>query len=240
MRTDCSVSGEPLPDDIPNNVSHEEVSENQPPSKSNNTNESESRGRKRKKSSSAANDAKRNRARNKHLLRDPCSNDCKLHCILKISHSRRHLIWATFWNLSYNEKQTFAFRCITTQPPYNDLLSKVTSGKSRKFSSTYRLKDEYGTEEVVCKSFFLATLGFHPKTDSLITTIFMDLGFNVKSPKPDQRGNNLAYKRLDHKQICDHIESHNPGVNHYRREHAPQRRYLPSEITIKAMHKDFL
>ena len=87
MRTDCSVGGEPLPNDIPNNVSQEEVSENQLSLKSNNTNESESSGRKRKKNSSAANDAKCNCARNKHPLHDPCSNDCKLHCILKISHS---------------------------------------------------------------------------------------------------------------------------------------------------------
>ena len=136
-------------------------------------------------------------------------------------------------------KETFAFRSITRQPPKRPL-SKVTRGKSRKFSSTYRSKDEYGTEQVECKSFFLATLGFHPKNDSLITTIFMDLGFDAMYPKPDQRGNNLAHKRLDHKQICDYIESFNPGISHYRREHAPQRRYLPSEITIKAMHGDFL
>ena len=34
----------------------------------------------------------------------------------------------------------------------------------------------------------------------------MNLGFNAMSPKPHQRGNNFAHKRLDHKQICDHIE----------------------------------
>ena len=29
-------------------------------------------------------------------------------------------------------------------------------------------------------------------------------------------------------------------MSHFRREHTPRRRYLPSEIIIKAMHKDFL
>ena len=80
MRTDCSVGGGPSPNDILNIASHCKVSENQLSLKSNNTNESESGG---KENSSAANDAKRNRARNKHPLRDI---DCKLHYILKISH----------------------------------------------------------------------------------------------------------------------------------------------------------
>lgn len=34
-------------------------------------------------------------------------------------------------------------------------------------------------------------------------------------------------------------ESFNPCVSHYRREHAPNKRYLPSDITMKMMHDDF-
>ena len=32
---------------------------------------------------------------------------------------------------------------------------------------------------------------------------------------------------------------YNPSVSHYRREHAPLRRYLPSEVNIRSMFKDF-
>ena len=32
--------------------------------------------------------------------------------------------------------------------------------------------------------------------------------------------------------------SFNPAVSHYRREHAPQRRYLQSELCISSMYQD--
>ncbi|KAL4148233.1 hypothetical protein QTP88_002514 [Uroleucon formosanum] len=38
----------------------------------------------------------------------------------------------------------------------------------------------------------------------------------------------------------DHIESFNPTISHYRREHAPNVRYLPSDVTISLMHQHFI
>lgn len=37
----------------------------------------------------------------------------------------------------------------------------------------------------------------------------------------------------------DHIELFHPTISHYRLEHAPNIRYLPSDINIKLMHEDF-
>ena len=45
--------------------------------------------------------------------------------------------------------------------------------------------------------------------------------------------------RLDRESMINHINFFNPSVSHYRREHAPNRKYLPSDINIKLMHKDF-
>lgn len=39
--------------------------------------------------------------------------------------------------------------------------------------------------------------------------------------------------------VEEHIESYHPQVAHYRRIHAPNRRYLPSDVTITSMHQDF-
>lgn len=39
--------------------------------------------------------------------------------------------------------------------------------------------------------------------------------------------------------IKDHIESSNPEISHYGRDHAPNRRYLPSDLSIILMHTDF-
>lgn len=60
------------------------------------------------------------------------------------------------------------------------------------------------------------------------------------APPEDQRGRQAAVNKLDVKTIDNHIESFNPCVSHYRWEHAPNRRYLPSDITIRMMHSDYV
>ena len=44
---------------------------------------------------------------------------------------------------------------------------------------------------------------------------------------------------IDHLVLREHTESFNPAVSHYWRQHAPERRHLPSDVTIKTMHADF-
>ncbi|VEN41455.1 unnamed protein product, partial [Callosobruchus maculatus] len=36
-----------------------------------------------------------------------------------------------------------------------------------------------------------------------------------------------------------HINSYNPLPSHYAREHVPNRKYLPPDLTIKYMHNDY-
>jgi len=54
------------------------------------------------------------------------------------------------------------------------------------------------------------------------------------------RGRHKPPNCVDETIITDHINSFNPQISHYRREHAPRRRYLPPEVTIKSMFADFL
>jgi len=42
------------------------------------------------------------------------------------------------------------------------------------------------------------------------------------------------------KLILNHTESYHPCVSHNRREHAPHRRYLPSDVSVQSIHKDFM
>ena len=62
-----------------------------------------------------------------------------------------------------------------------------------------------------------------------------------KRGKHDTLHKILVHKILVHKKskIQLHIESFNPAVTHYRRSHAPLRRYLPPELTIRLMFSDF-
>lgn len=93
-----------------------------------------------------------------------------------------------------------------------------------------------GEEKVVCKKFFLGTLGYCA-TSQMVYTAKADPGAVFASP--DQRGKKRSLTNPLHDQIDAHIMSHHPSISHYRREHAPNRLYLPHELTVKAMHDDY-
>lgn len=46
--------------------------------------------------------------------------------------------------------------------------------------------------------------------------------------------------KFDKAVLHNHIDSFNPSISHYRREHAPNRKYLPSDITATSMYQDFI
>ncbi|KAG5876404.1 hypothetical protein JTB14_024287 [Gonioctena quinquepunctata] len=48
-----------------------------------------------------------------------------------------------------------------------------------------------------------------------------------------------AKKKIDYDSVDAHIESIQPFISHYRREHAPNRRYLRSDISISVMFETF-
>ena len=62
---------------------------------------------------------------------------------------------------------------------------------------------------------------------------------NDIAPKDDGRGKHSTEKTVDKHRIRKHVETFNPGVSHYRREHAPNKLCLPSDISIKMMWKNY-
>ena len=61
-------------------------------------------------------------------------------------------------------------------------------------------------------------------------------------PAAEKRGKhkpNHAMTGKDLDAINTHIESFGPTISHYRRAHAPLRRYLPPELTVKLMYGYF-
>lgn len=60
----------------------------------------------------------------------------------------------------------------------------------------------------------------------------------VISPKLDQRDPPVNKKNRDI--IVEHIMKFQPCVQHYRREHAPHRLYIPTDVNITLMHNDYL
>lgn len=58
-------------------------------------------------------------------------------------------------------------------------------------------------------------------------------------PAKDGRGKASPPNKIDRTKISKHIESFNPTISHYRREHSPNVRYLPNDLTITMMYNFF-
>jgi len=101
------------------------------------------------------------------------------------------------------------------------------------------LTNELGQSVAVCKWFFLTTLGFTKNNNSAVQHLLSQTNIGSIVPQPDMHGKNPCKTKVDRALIIAHVEQFNPCVSHYRREHAPNVRYLSSDITIETMHKDF-
>lgn len=93
----------------------------------------------------------------------------------------------------------------------------------------------------MCQHFFLRTLGY--KSTSVLQSLAKaskdDHGTKLLIPRKDQRGRHPPRNKIPSTPIKDHITSFNPKPSHYRRSHAPNRKYLPPDLTIKYMYTDF-
>ena len=79
-------------------------------------------------------------------------------------------------------------------------------------------------------------------SDKIITVLLKTNQVTQITPKPDMREKHVPTNKLsvDSETLMrNHIESYHPSISHYRHEHAPFRRYLPPELTVRDMYKDF-
>lgn len=196
--------------------------------------------RKRRKYRQSLKERKENSTRKKqklHSIKEGCSRDtCLKKCQEKIVTNQHILINREFWEMTNKDQRSFLLNCVSKTNIKRRTTAATTSRRSN--TMTYAFKDKGGSRIEVCKTFFLNTLGFKRSNDKLIRSVFNKTDRNAIVPKTDGRGkpNN---KKFDREVIVKHIESFNPSIAHYRREHAPRRRYLPSDITIKSMYEDF-
>jgi len=102
------------------------------------------------------------------------------------------------------------------------------------------MRGEHGIQKKVCKQFFLTTLGY--KSDKLLTVLMSSNTRPELTPKTDMRGRHPLANKLSadmQNSLREHIQSYHLSVSHYRREHAPWIKYLPPELTVTDMYKDF-
>jgi hypothetical protein len=178
------------------------------------------------------------RAAEKHPFQShPCS--CKKSCDKNLSITSRKSIHAQFWQLTYNERRNFLFNRVLRKP--KERTRTDNDEAVRTVSFTYTLMNPSNSDVIqVCKPFFLTTLGYHPKNDSIITSLMKSTPRDAIVAGTDRRGSHPPAKISDWHSIESHIMTYNPQISHYRRAHAPLRKYLPSDISIRSMHDDFI
>ncbi|CAB3231768.1 unnamed protein product [Arctia plantaginis] len=165
-------------------------------------------------------------------LKDPCTEKCMKKCVTKFTPQVRQDIHDRYIAFDYESQGLFIKCCIDVKPVMRR--SQVTEDYKRKTTYIYNLKGPDNIKKEVCKTFFLSTLGYKPNNDRRITTA-------MSKAIDEQKTTRGSYKRtiIDRQAIKDHIMSYHPAISHYRREHAPKKLYLPSDITITMMHENF-
>ena len=90
----------------------------------------------------------------------------------------------------------------------------------------------------VCAVFWRQTLGY--KYDTIVTKMFNSMSPTKIKPPNDWRGKHTPKHAMTQEYlIAKHIESFHPSISHYRRSHAPLRRYVAPELSIPIMYGYF-
>ena len=163
---------------------------------------------------------------------------CKKKCIEHVPIPARRKIHKEFWLLDANRRREFIYQRVRRS---DTNLSTATSHVSRRDNTfTYSLIHP-DTDELlfVCKVFFLTTLGFHPKNDAAVTSVMATTPRHASTAAPDKRGRHTPSNKMNVTHIKQHILCYHPQVSHYRREHAPNRKYLSNKLTIRSMHNEY-
>lgn len=168
--------------------------------------------------------------REQHNVKEGCNEKCRAKCTTQVTENERKYINKTFWDLTWKEKRIFIRNCASLATPKR----KITSSPKRRAKRTFFFNLSDGMKVNVCKIFFLTTLGFMPSNDKVLYN-----ALNEDENIGDRRGKHPNKTFIDRDVIIQHIDSYNPTISHYRREHAPLRKYLPSDVTVKMMYEDF-
>lgn len=174
-----------------------------------------------------------------HAIKTACKHNCYLRCSSKIDNCRRTEIHREYWTKTKFDRENFIHSACKKQDAATHTSTQYNESQiKKKFVYHYSLPDNRGIYTRVCKIFFLTTLGYKPGNDSIIQTV---VGRSVDSNIcHDQRGKfDRREGKFDRQLIINHIESYHPQVSHYRREHAPNIRCLPNDVTIHDMWNDF-
>jgi hypothetical protein len=166
----------------------------------------------------------------------PRAKHFKCHEIIALE---REKINESYWKSSIQSRRDFIVNnvvCKAKNLPNLTPNDRLLKNKIYKYQLTCK---------IVCKPFFLGTLGY--TNDSIIRSVFNNMDdedYHLKISAPaDKRGRREPFNKLSddfRNRVVDFIESFKPCVSHYKLLHAPLRRYLPSNFSKTFLFKQFL
>ncbi len=162
---------------------------------------------------------------------------CKCKCGELFTEDQRTKIWGDFWDMDYIRRRDW-------------VVHNVKKVAKRSISNTQKVSMRENTliwqlgHKIVCKTFFLHSIGYSSDTfvQFALKNTRQESGVIVGC-EGDRRGRHPPQNKFNeeyNQRVNSHIESYRPQVSHYRREHAPNRRYLPSDLSVTKMHKHFI
>lgn len=173
------------------------------------------------------------------LILEACNHEpdkgsvCKHQCQVNFQLNRRLEINTDFWKMGKIHQDNFL-----AKHAQNNSTKRKTAGplSRRKNTTRYELKTSSGHIVRVCQKFFMATLGFRNGNNKSIR--------RAKSSKMPANlvsisGKHGNHQRFDKNLIKNFVMLYKPCISHYRREHAPNRLYLPEQLTMRSIYKDF-
>ncbi|KAL2098322.1 hypothetical protein ACEWY4_007529 [Coilia grayii] len=117
-------------------------------------------------------------------------------------------------------------------------VEEVDRQKKREVTNEYHLLSEHHPTKIpVCKATFCGVLGI---SKDRVTRVAKYYAVNATA-RPEQRGGARKVDEFEAKKqlVKEHIETFTCRASHYRRRGAPGRKYLPSDLSVKKMHKLF-
>ncbi|XP_062557261.1 uncharacterized protein LOC134222135 [Armigeres subalbatus] len=195
--------------------------------------------RKRTKKEARKRDIAKRRRLSHATILEHCG--CSKECSNLVSKDDRIDINNSFWSLDAAGQKHFIRERV---------IRKAVKRRSRNAFSEENLRKRHSYEfhiravasdEVpkVCRKFFLNTFGYGEHCGNIIYRMVEDADDDEEArPRSLKRG---KYERSTEKytSVKTHINKYNPCISHYRREHAPNRLYLPSDLSVRKMYKHY-
>ena len=173
----------------------------------------------------------------KHPMLAGCGPCKRKKCDDKFTLEARKEIHDAYWMKSYERRQQWLTACVHSEEKKT---STTSSTSERENSLTWSF---CGVE--VCKTFFLRTLGY--SHDNVVQGALRKLRAAQSEhghpfPAADDRGRTAPGNKIPEsvvQEIRQHINSYRPQPSHYRLFHAPNRRYLPQQLSIRQIFRDY-